>query len=125
MTRWKQEEAQGQPLREVFNAVNEQTRQTVENPALRAMRESAIVGLANHTVLIAKDGTETSIDDIGAPIKGSEGGIIGAVLIFRDITKRKLVEQERSKLLDSERAAREKAEAASRLKDEFVAMISH
>ncbi|HEU0179863.1 MAG TPA: CHASE3 domain-containing protein [Blastocatellia bacterium] len=125
LTRWKQEEAQGRQLREVFNIVNEQTRQTVDNPALRAMREGSIVGLANHTTLIAQDGTETPIDDSGAPIKGAEGKIIGAVLIFRDITERKLVEEERSKLLASERAAREKAEAANRSKDEFVAMISH
>jgi len=84
-----------------------------------------IVGLANHTVLIAKDGTEMPIDDSGAPIKGAEGKVIGAVLIFRDITERRLAEEERSTLLASERAAREKAEAASRSKDEFVAMISH
>lgn len=125
LTGWKRQEAQGRSLREVFNVVNEQTRQTVENPALRAMREGLIVGLANHTVLIAKDGTETPIDDSGAPIKGAGGKIIGAVLIFRDITERRLVDEERSKLLASERAAREKAEAASRSKDEFVAMISH
>jgi PAS domain S-box-containing protein len=125
LTGWKQKETQGRSLREVFNVVNEQTRQTVENPALRAMREGLIVGLANHTVLIAKDGTETPIDDSGAPIKGAGGKIIGAVLIFRDITERRLVDEERSKLLASERAAREKAEAASRSKDEFVAMISH
>jgi PAS domain S-box-containing protein len=125
LTRWKQEEAQGQPLREVFNIVNEQTRQAVENPALRAIREGLIIGLANHTMLIARDGTEIPIDDSGAPIKSAEGKIIGAVLVFRDITERKFVEEERSRLLTSERAAREKAEAASRSKDEFVAMISH
>src|SRR5215510_8840080 len=125
LTGWKQEEAQGQPLRKVFNIMNEQTRETVENPALQAMQEGLIVGLANHTVLITKDGTEMPIDDSGAPIKGAEGKVIGAVLIFRDITERRLAEKERSKLLTSERAAREKAEAASRSKDEFVAMISH
>jgi PAS domain S-box-containing protein len=125
LTRWKEEEARGRPLREVFNIVNEQTRQTVENPAIRAMRESSVVGLANHTMLIAQDGAEIPIDDSGAPIKGAAGKIIGAVLIFRDITERRLAEEERSKLLASERAAREKAEAASRSKDEFVAMISH
>ncbi|HKQ79969.1 MAG TPA: CHASE3 domain-containing protein [Blastocatellia bacterium] len=125
LTGWKQEEAQGQSIREVFNIVNERTREPVENPALRAMREGLIVGLANHTLLIAKDGTEMPIDDSGAAIKGADGKIIGAVLIFRDITERRLVEEERSKLLASERAAREKAEAASRSKDEFVAMISH
>src|SRR5215510_2077633 len=125
LTGWKQEEAQGQSLRNVFNILNEKTRVTVENPALRAMQEGLIVGLANHTVLIAKDGIEMPIDDSGAPIKGAEGKVIGAVLIFRDITERRLAEKERSKLLTSERAAREKAEAASRSKDEFVAMISH
>jgi PAS domain S-box-containing protein len=125
LTGWKQEEAQGQSLRKVFNIMNEQTRDTVENPALRAMQEGLIIGLANHTVLIAKDGTEMPIDDSGAPIKGAEGKVIGAVLIFRDITERRLAEKERSMLLTSERAAREKAEAASRSKDEFVAMISH
>jgi PAS domain S-box-containing protein len=125
LTGWKQEEAQGQSLRRVFNIMNEQTRETVENPALRAIQEGLIVGLANHTVLIAKDGTEMPIDDSGAPIKGAEGKVIGAVLIFRDITERRLAEEERSALLASERTAREKAEAASRSKDEFVAMISH
>jgi PAS domain S-box-containing protein len=125
LTGWKQEEAQGQPLKDVFQIVNEQTRQMVENPALRAMREGLIVGLANHTVLISRDGTQIPIDDSGAPIKGAEGKIIGAVVIFRDITERRAVEEERSKLLTSERVAREKAEAASRSKDEFVAMISH
>jgi PAS domain S-box-containing protein len=125
LTGWKLEEAQGQSLRRVFNIMNEQTRETVENPALRAIHEGLIVGLANHTVLIAKDGTEMPIDDSGAPIKGAEGKVIGAVLIFRDITERRLAEEERSTLLAGERAAREKAEAASRSKDEFVAMISH
>src|SRR5215813_10656369 len=125
LTGWKQEEAQGQSLRKVFNIMNEQTRETVENPALRAIQEGLIVGLANHTVLVAKDGTEMPIDDSGAPIKGAEGKVIGAVLIFRDITERRLAEEERSTLLASERAAREKVEAASRSKDEFVAMISH
>src|SRR5262249_37497541 len=109
----------------VFNIMNEQTREKLENPALRAVQEGLIVGLANHTVLIAKDGTEMPIDDSGAPIKGAEGKVIGAVLIFRDITERRLAEKERSKLLVSERAARENAEAASRSKDEFVAMILH
>src|SRR5262249_42968542 len=125
LTGWRQEEIAGQPLREVFNVVNEQTREKVENPALRAIREGLTVGLANHTMLIAKNGSEIPIDDSGAPIKGAGGKTIGAVLIFRDITERRSVDEERSKLLASERAAREKAEEASRSKDEFVGMISH
>ena len=125
LTGWKLEEAVGQRLHEIFNIVNEETRQTVENPALRAMREGVIVGLANHTVLIAKDRSEIPIDDSGAPIKDTDGKIIGAVLIFRDITERRRIERERSQLLAGEQAAREQAEAASRAKDEFVAVISH
>src|SRR4029453_2723087 len=91
-----------------------------------------VVGLANHTVLIAKDGAEHPIDDSGAPIRSSNGRIVGAVLGFRDIgrrrrakTERHNVAAERERLLESERAARSEAERASRVKDEFVAMVSH
>jgi PAS domain S-box-containing protein len=125
LTGWKQEEAAGQPLQEVFNIVNEETRQTVENPAVRAIREGLIVGLANHTVLISKTGTEIAIDDSGAPIKDANEKTIGAVLVFRDITDRKQAELERIRLLEREHTARTQAEAASRAKDEFLATVSH
>ena len=59
----------GRPLEDVFRIVNEDTRQPVENPALRALKDGKIVGLANHTVLISKDGTERPIDDCAAPIR--------------------------------------------------------
>jgi PAS domain S-box-containing protein len=98
LTGWQQETAVGRPIQEVFNIVNEQTRRTVENPALRAIREGVILGLANHTILIAKNGTDIPIDDSGAPIKDSDGKILGAVLIFRDITERRRVEKERALL---------------------------
>jgi len=125
LTGWIQEEAQGQSLERIFKIVNEKTREKAENPALRAMREGVITGLANHTVLISKEGRELSIDDSGAPIKDTEGKLLGSVLVFRDISERRQTEDERTVLLASERAARERAEAASRAKDEFVAMISH
>ncbi len=92
LTGWSPAEAEGQPLTRVFRIVDEQTREPAENPALQAMAEDAIIGLANHTVLIAKDGTERAIDDSGAPIRDSAGKIVGAVLIFRDITGRKRTE---------------------------------
>jgi len=92
LTGWKQEDATGQPLGVVFNIVNEQTRTPVENPALRAIREGVISGLANHIILIAKDGTEHPIDDSGAPIKDDQGTMLGAILVFRDITERRLAE---------------------------------
>src|SRR5207253_8201325 len=61
LTGWRQQEASGQPLIKVFDIINEQTRQTVDNPALRATREGTIVGLANHTVLRTKYGAELPI----------------------------------------------------------------
>jgi PAS domain S-box-containing protein len=94
LTGWTQDEAVGKPLDAVFNIVNEKTRQGVENPAKRALREGASVGLANDTVLIRKDGTERPIDDSAAPIRDGEGRVIGCVLVFRDITARRRAEQQ-------------------------------
>jgi PAS domain S-box-containing protein len=96
LTQWKQEEASGKPLEEIFHILNEQTRQPVENPALRAIKDGLIVGLANHTVLIARDGTERPIDDSGAPITSADGEMLGAVLIFRDMTERRQEEKARA-----------------------------
>ena len=91
---WSNNEASGKPLEQVFTIVNEQTRQTVANPALRALDHGVIVGLANHSVLIAKDGSERPIDDSAAPIHKPEIGTTGAVLVFRDITQRRAAERE-------------------------------
>ncbi len=92
LTAWTQEEAAGAPLETVFNIVNEETRQPVENAALRAIHEGVIVGLANHTLLIARDGTEHPIDDSAAPIRDAAGRVVGGVLVFRDITARREAE---------------------------------
>jgi PAS domain S-box-containing protein len=94
LTAWKQEEAHGQPLEAVFAILNEQTRQPVENPVEKVLRDGVVVGLGNHTVLIAKDGTERPIDDSAAPIRDSSGKIIGVVLIFRDVTEHRRAIQE-------------------------------
>src|SRR5271170_7229027 len=99
LTGWSTEAAAGIPLVEVFNIINEETLQTVANPALRALREGAIVGLANHTILISKGGQEVPIDDSAAPIRGSGGQQTGAVLVFRDISERKRYEE----LLEAQR----------------------
>ncbi len=92
LTGWTQEAATGTPLPEVFQIVNEQTRQPVENPAAIALKEGVVVGLANHTILIASDGTERPIDDSAAPIRDADGRVVGVVLVFRDITARKKAE---------------------------------
>lgn len=88
LTGWSLADALAQPLDAVFHIVNESTRQRADNPAAKALREGVIVGLANHTILIAKDGTERPIDDSAAPIRSAGGEVVGCVLVFRDITER-------------------------------------
>jgi PAS domain S-box-containing protein len=111
LTGWTRADASEQPLREVFNIVNETTRAEVENPALRAMRDGVIIGLANHTVLIARDGAERAIDDSAAPIRDGHGQIVGSVLVFRDVTARRR----------TDRALQE----ADQRKNEFLATLAH
>ncbi len=97
LTGWK-DGAAGRSLGEVFRIVNEQTRQPVESPVTKVIREGVVVGLANHTALIARDGSEVPIDDSGAPIRSAGGDIIGVVLVFRDVTERRRLERLRRDL---------------------------
>ena len=99
LTGWTQRDAVGQPLDRVFRIVNEDTRQPVENPATRALREGVVVGLANHTLLIRKDGGECPIDDSAAPIRDEHGQVSGCVLIFRDVTAQRRLEQDKASQL--------------------------
>jgi PAS domain S-box-containing protein len=98
LTGWPQAEAAGRPLPDVFRILHERTRQPVENPALRALREGVVVGLANHTVLVARDGSERPIDDSAAPMRDEQGNPVGAVLVFRDVTERRRTEEARARL---------------------------
>jgi PAS domain S-box-containing protein len=112
LTGWSQAAAAGRPLGEVFRIVNEHTGESVESPTAKVLREGAVVGLANHTLLIRRDGTHTPIEDSAAPIVDPQRtGILGVVLVFRDAT-----------------AARTAARAlleADRRKDEFLAVLAH
>jgi PAS domain S-box-containing protein len=92
LTGWK-EDAADRPLEEVFHIINEQTRQSVENPVRRVISQGMVVGLANDTLLIAKDGMERPIDDSAAPIKDAQGRVVGVVLVFRDVTGRRRAEE--------------------------------
>ncbi|WP_456385273.1 PAS domain S-box protein [Desulfolithobacter sp.] len=94
LTGWSSDEARGRPASEVFNIVNEKTGEPCENPIQRVLETGKIIGLANHTVLIARDGTRRSIADSGAPICDSQSRIIGVVLVFRDVTSEKRMEEE-------------------------------
>jgi PAS domain S-box-containing protein len=95
LVRWTEEEAVGRHLNDVLRLVNENTRQPIESPVTRALREG-VIAAANHTILIARDGAEIPIDESAAPIRNRRGDLIGVVLIFRDITERRRAERELS-----------------------------
>lgn len=94
LTGWTKAEVAGVPLTQVFRVIHELTRLEVENPVIRALKDEVIVGLANPTLLIAKDGSEMQIDDSAAPIRSEQGEVIGCVLVFRDISARRRAEIE-------------------------------
>jgi light-regulated signal transduction histidine kinase (bacteriophytochrome) len=106
------------PVSQALHLVNEETRAHVDNPIERALQTGQPVGLANHTILISKDGREIPIDDSAAPIRDEDGRIVGAVLVFRDITSRR----------HSERALTDSADALRRANEElqlFAYTASH
>ncbi len=88
LTGWSQEEARGKALADVFKIIHEITRKPCEDPVSKVIASGKIVELANHTVLVARDGCERIITDSGAPIKDAAGAIIGVVLVFRDTTEK-------------------------------------
>jgi PAS domain S-box-containing protein len=111
LTGWPMAQALDVPLEQIFRIVNEESRATVENPVARVLREGSVVGLANHTLLIGRDGKETPIEDSAAPIRTSNGSIDGVVLVFHDASL--------------ERSAELSLREADRKKDEFIAMLAH
>lgn len=98
ITGWTDEEAKGKPLAEVFNIINETTREKCENPIDHVLRTGVVVGLAKHTALIRRDGTEIIIADSAAPIHDKQSRTIGIVLVFRDVTAQYRMEQEMQKM---------------------------
>jgi PAS domain S-box-containing protein len=114
LTGWSNAEALGRPFTEVFVIINQFTRLPAENPVERVIREGTVVGLANHTVLVSRNGRETAIDDCAAPISDDAGGFAGVVLVFRDVTEKYEAEATRTRLEEELRQAH-KLEAIGRL----------
>jgi two-component system cell cycle sensor histidine kinase/response regulator CckA len=120
LTGWKQEDAVGKPLKDVFNVekplkdvfniIDKEIGKQPEDPVARILREGVVVGLSNDTVLIAKDGTKRPVHHSGAPIRDDKGNIAGVVLVFRDITERRQAEEA---LLRSERKFKGLTEATT------------
>jgi PAS domain S-box-containing protein len=110
LTAWTTDEARGKLLDEVFRITSEETGDAVPSPVDKVLREGAVVGLANHTVLTARDGTRRPIEDSAAPIKDAES-VRGVVLVFRDATAARMAQ---AHLLENDKR-----------KDEFLAMLAH
>ncbi len=110
LTGWSETEVIGKPIERIFNIINEGTRNVVENPVHKVLKEGVVVGLANHTLLISKDGKEIPIADSGAPIRDELGKIEGVVLVFRDKTTEYKVE----KLIRQSEARLKRAELTSK-----------
>lgn len=136
LTGWQESDGMGRRISEVFHIVKEGTWEELESPVDRAIRERMPVGLTNNTALIARDGTQRLIDDCAAPILDDRGNILGAVLVFKDVTEKKSMEKELQqhrdhlqRLVDEQTKeliqAKELAEAASRAKSTFLANMSH
>ncbi|MEJ7928917.1 ATP-binding protein [Ramlibacter sp. AN1015] len=118
LTGWPLQDAERRHLDEVFVIVNDETRASVESPVSKVLRLGGIVGLANHTLLIRRDGSELPIDDSGAPIRSADGTLGGVVLVFRDLSERYRLERE---LVHKTR----RLEETDRRKDEFLSMLAH
>jgi PAS domain S-box-containing protein len=93
LTGWQSSEAQGRQLHSIFRIVNEDTREPAENPVDKTLETGKVVGLANHTALISRDGAEISIEDSAAPIRDARGRITGAVMVFHDVSRRRTAER--------------------------------
>ncbi len=103
LTGCTQQDAVGRPIEEVFHIINEVTGKICENPVEKVLKSGQIVTVANHTALIAKDGTQYSIEDSGAPIFDKDSKIVGTVLVYRDVTRERKTEKEllKAKKLES------------------------
>ncbi len=125
LTGWTRVEAYHRPVEDVFHLIDADTRQPYVVPVRETLTNATTLGLANHTIVIARDGTETHIADSCAPIRDRKGEVVGAVLVFRDVTERKKLDHIlHQKNVDLERATAT-AEKANLAKSEFLSSMSH
>lgn len=124
LTGWKQQDAFGKEATEIFKITHGDTHALTEHPILQALRQGVTVELPERTLLISKNGVEIPIDDSAAPIKDDKGNIMGAVLVFRDITERQRAQAVQQKQIEQERLVAQ-LEKLNELKDDFLSTVSH
>jgi PAS domain S-box-containing protein len=101
LTGYTGQEAKERPLRDVFRVLSKRTREEIESPVAKVLREGTALGMASPTILVRKDGSEVIIDDSGAPIRNDRGDLIGVVLVFRDMTEKSRTEERRELLVEA------------------------
>lgn len=124
LTAWREEEAKNKPLGEVFHIINEKTGKVCENPVAKVLETGEVIGLANHTALIAKDGQEYSIADSAAPIYDENKNVIGVVLVFRDVTEQKQIEEQKAVLFAQTKQSLAESQSLMRLTSALLQKIS-
>jgi two-component system CheB/CheR fusion protein len=125
LTGWTQAEAAGRPADEIFRIINEKTHQPFISPIKETLAHGTIQSLVNHTVLIARNGSERAIADSCAPIRNLDGQVIGAVLVFRDVTERMEKENGLEKAHEELNELATELKRVARVKSEFLANMSH
>ncbi len=125
MTGWTLDEAIGFPVEHIFHIIDHETRQPSLIPVKETLAHGTIQGLANHTILISRNGNECAIADSCAPIRDRDNQVIGAVLVFRDVTERTEIEEGLKKAHKELQAVTEELKRSAMAKSEFLANISH
>jgi PAS domain S-box-containing protein len=125
LTGWTQAQALGHPVEEIFRIIDAESRQALALPVRQTLEQGLTLSLADQTRIVARDGTECDIADSCAPIRGRDGQVVGAVLVFRDVTERKRLDEAIHAKNAELEAARSVADKANLAKSEFLSSMSH
>jgi PAS domain S-box-containing protein len=118
MSGWSAGEAQGKPLAQVFRLINENTGRAADDPVTAVLKSGQVLGLPSHSALVRRNNDSISVEDSVAPIRDTSGTILGAVIVFRDVTSKRQIER-------TLRESKDKLQAADQRKDEFLATLAH